>query len=186
MFQDIENWRRNVTKYKHKVPYSVGATSALVGIVMGSKSDLPTMEHACVVLENLGIPFEVLVVSAHRTPRRMFDYAEDARGRGLKVIIAGAGGAAHLPGMISGSTPLPVHGVPVQSKALNGLDSLLSIVQMPKGVPTATFSIGDAGAVNAALQAVRVLALFDKCLSDRLDAYIADQTKSVPFDPFDE
>lgn len=162
-----------------------GVTQALVGIYMGSNSDWPTMKKACEVLGELGVLWERRILSAHRTPDRMFDYAKMAKARGLKVIIAGAGGAAHLPGMLAGSTTLPVHGVPILSNALRGLDSLLSIVQMPKGVPTATFSIGEAGAVNAALQAVRVLALSDETLNERLEAYIAKQTASVPDKPFD-
>ncbi|KKB74170.1 MULTISPECIES: 5-(carboxyamino)imidazole ribonucleotide mutase [Bacillus] len=134
----------------------------LAGVIMGSTSDWETMKHACGILEELKIPFEKKVVSAHRTPDLMFDYAETARERGLKVIIAGAGGAAHLPGMVASKTTLPVIGVPVQSKALNGLDSLLSIVQMPGGVPVATVAIGKAGAVNAGLLAAQILSAFDE------------------------
>ncbi|MCY8540212.1 5-(carboxyamino)imidazole ribonucleotide mutase [Bacillus haynesii] len=141
----------------------------LLGVIMGSTSDWETMKHACGILDELGIPFEKKVVSAHRTPDLMFEYAETARERGLKVIIAGAGGAAHLPGMVAAKTTLPVIGVPVQSKALNGLDSLLSIVQMPGGVPVATVAIGKAGAVNAGLLAAQILSAFDKVLAERLD-----------------
>ena len=141
----------------------------LLGVIMGSTSDWETMKHACGILDELGIPYEKKVVSAHRTPDLMFEYAETARERGLKVIIAGAGGAAHLPGMVAAKTTLPVIGVPVQSKALNGLDSLLSIVQMPGGVPVATVAIGKAGAVNAGLLAAQILSAFDKELAERLD-----------------
>ncbi|MCY7755025.1 5-(carboxyamino)imidazole ribonucleotide mutase [Bacillus haynesii] len=141
----------------------------LLGVIMGSTSDWETMKHACGILDELGIPFEKKVVSAHRTPDLMFEYAETARERGLKGIIAGAGGAAHLPGMVAAKTTLPVIGVPVQSKALNGLDSLLSIVQMPGGVPVATVAIGKAGAVNAGLLAAQILSAFDKELAERLD-----------------
>lgn len=140
----------------------------LVGVIMGSTSDWETMRHACDVLEELGIMYEKKVVSAHRTPDLMFDYAEGARKRGLKVIIAGAGGAAHLPGMVAAKTTLPVIGVPVQSKALNGLDSLLSIVQMPGGVPVATTAIGKAGATNAGLLAAEILGAYDEEIAGRL------------------
>ncbi|MED3624944.1 5-(carboxyamino)imidazole ribonucleotide mutase [Neobacillus thermocopriae] len=142
----------------------------LVGVIMGSKSDWDTMKHACDILEQLEIPYEKQVVSAHRTPDLMFTYAEEARGRGIKVIIAGAGGAAHLPGMVAAKTTLPVIGVPVQSKALNGLDSLLSIVQMPGGVPVATVAIGKAGAINAGLLAAQILAVEDVELAGKLEA----------------
>lgn len=142
----------------------------LVGIIMGSTSDWETMKHACEVLDELQVPYEKQVVSAHRTPDYMFTYAEDARNRGLKVIVAGAGGAAHLPGMVAAKTTLPVIGVPVQSKALNGMDSLLSIVQMPGGVPVATVAIGKAGAVNAGLLAAQILSISDTLLAERLDA----------------
>lgn len=141
----------------------------VVGVVMGSTSDWETMKHACDVLDELAIPYEKKVVSAHRTPDYMFEYAETARDRGLKVIIAGAGGAAHLPGMIAAKTTLPVIGVPVQSKALNGLDSLLSIVQMPGGVPVATVAIGKAGAVNAGLLAAEMLGAFDDTIYNALE-----------------
>lgn len=143
----------------------------LVGIVMGSASDHETLAKAEEVLRELGVPYEVSVVSAHRTPEEMYAYARSAAGRGLKLIIAGAGGAAHLPGMVSALTTLPVLGVPVQSRALSGLDSLLSIVQMPAGVPTATFAIGPAGATNAALFAVKVLALSDPALAEKVAAH---------------
>lgn len=141
----------------------------LVGIIMGSTSDWETMKHACDILDELNVPYEKKVVSAHRTPDLMFEYAETARGRGIKVIIAGAGGAAHLPGMTAAKTTLPVIGVPVQSKALNGMDSLLSIVQMPGGVPVATTAIGKAGAVNAGLLAAQILSAFDENLAHKLE-----------------
>ncbi|NTU27321.1 5-(carboxyamino)imidazole ribonucleotide mutase [Bacillus tequilensis] len=141
----------------------------LVGIIMGSTSDWETMKNACDVLDELNVPYEKKVVSAHRTPDLMFEYAETARERGIKVMIAGAGGAAHLPGMTAAKTTLPVIGVPVQSKALNGLDSLLSIVQMPGGVPVATTAIGKAGAVNAGLLAAQILSAFDEELARKLD-----------------
>ena len=142
----------------------------LVGVIMGSKSDWETMKHACEVLDQFEVAYEKKVVSAHRTPDLMFSYAKEARERGLKVIIAGAGGAAHLPGMVAANTILPVIGVPVQSQALNGLDSLLSIVQMPGGVPVATVAIGKAGAVNAGLLAAQILATEDLALADKLEA----------------
>lgn len=151
----------------------------VVGIVMGSNSDWPTMQAAAKVLKDFGVPFEARVVSAHRTPDLMFEYAEQARARGLRAIIAGAGGAAHLPGMIAAKTTVPVLGVPVQSKALSGQDSLLSIVQMPKGIPVATFAIGEAGAANAGLFAVALLAGTDAALAERLEAFRAEQTASV-------
>ncbi|MBN8194623.1 5-(carboxyamino)imidazole ribonucleotide mutase [Bacillus sp. NTK074B] len=141
----------------------------MISVIMGSTSDWETMKHACEVLEELEIPFEKQVVSAHRTPDYMFEFAEGARARGVKVIIAGAGGAAHLPGMVAAKTTLPVIGVPVQSKALNGMDSLLSIVQMPGGVPVATVAIGKAGATNAGLLAAQIISIEDKELVIRLD-----------------
>ncbi|UAL47785.1 5-(carboxyamino)imidazole ribonucleotide mutase [Sutcliffiella horikoshii] len=144
--------------------------NALVGVIMGSTSDWETMKHACDMLDELHIPYEKKVVSAHRTPDLMFTYAEQARERGLKVIIAGAGGAAHLPGMVAAKTTLPVIGVPVQSKALNGLDSLLSIVQMPGGVPVATVAIGKAGATNAGLLAAQMIGAYDSNTAERLQA----------------
>ncbi len=151
----------------------------VVGIIMGSNSDWPTMQAAAKILEEFGVPFEARVVSAHRTPDLMFEYAEAARGRGLKAIIAGAGGAAHLPGMVAAKTTLPVLGVPVQSKALSGQDSLLSIVQMPKGIPVATFAIGEAGAANAGLFAVALLANEDSALAGKLADFRARQTQTV-------
>lgn len=150
-----------------------------VGIIMGSTSDWETMQHAANTLGELGVACETRIVSAHRTPKRLVTYAEGARGRGLKVIIAGAGGAAHLPGMIAAMTPLPVLGVPIESKALKGLDSLLSIVQMPAGVPVGTLAIGKAGAVNAALLATAMLATGDAALAERLDRWREAQTDSV-------
>lgn len=150
-----------------------------VGIIMGSNSDWPTMQAAAHVLEEFGVAYEARVVSAHRTPDLMFEYAETARDRGLKAIIAGAGGAAHLPGMVAAKTTLPVLGVPVQSRALSGQDSLLSIVQMPKGVPVATFAIGEAGAANAALFAVALLANEDVELAGKLAAFRQKQTETV-------
>ncbi|WP_107838115.1 5-(carboxyamino)imidazole ribonucleotide mutase [Metasolibacillus meyeri] len=143
--------------------------SPKIGVIMGSSSDWETMKHACDILDELQVPYEKQVVSAHRTPDLMFEYAEAARGRGIQVIIAGAGGAAHLPGMVAAKTTLPVIGVPVQSKALNGLDSLLSIVQMPGGVPVATVAIGKAGATNAGLLAAQILSTTDVALAERLD-----------------
>ena len=154
-------------------------TTPLVGIVMGSDSDWEVMQHASRRLQELGVAHESRVVSAHRTPDLLFRYAEEARGRGLRCIIAGAGGAAHLPGMLAAKTPLPVLGVPVTSAQLQGLDSLLSIVQMPAGVPVATFAIGAAGAHNAGLYAVAILALADATLAERLDAFRAAQTERV-------
>ncbi|MDH2063584.1 5-(carboxyamino)imidazole ribonucleotide mutase [Stenotrophomonas maltophilia] len=151
----------------------------LVGIVMGSRSDWETMQHAAQKLEALGVPFEVKVVSAHRTPDVLFSYAEQAGPRGLRAIIAGAGGAAHLPGMIAAKTAVPVLGVPVQSKALNGMDSLLSIVQMPAGIPVATFAIGNAGASNAALFAAAMLVSDQPAIGQALDAFRARQTEDV-------
>ena len=155
----------------------------LVGIIMGSTSDWDTMAHAADVLTKLGVPHETKVVSAHRTPQRLVDYATSAVGRGLKVVIAGAGGAAHLPGMVASMTRLPVLGVPVESKALKGMDSLLSIVQMPGGVPVGTLAIGKAGAINAGLLAASILATQDDALAQRLDAWRAAQTDGVAIDP---
>lgn len=156
---------------------------ALVGLIMGSRSDWETMRHAATVLDELAIPHEAAVVSAHRTPARLYQYATGAEGRGLQVLIAGAGGAAHLPGMAAAMTPLPVLGVPVESHALKGMDSLLSIVQMPAGVPVGTLAIGRAGAVNAALLAAAILALSDGALAARLAAWRAAQTEAVPATP---
>ncbi len=152
---------------------------AAVGIIMGSRSDWPTMEAAANILEEFGVGYEVEVVSAHRTPDKMMRYAEGARERGLKIIIAGAGGAAHLPGMVAAKTTLPVLGVPVKSRALKGLDSLLSVAQMPAGVPVATFAIGEAGAKNAGLFAVSVLGLENEGLTQRLDKFRSAQTRTV-------
>lgn len=158
-------------------------TPPLVGVIMGSRSDWDTMKHAAEVLEQFGVPFESRVVSAHRTPDLMRDYAHEAEARGLQVIIAGAGGAAHLPGMVAAQTLVPVVGVPVQSRALNGLDSLLSIVQMPGGVPVATMAIGVAGARNAGLFAVAMLAVTRPDLRARLRAFRADQEQRVRTEP---
>ena len=155
----------------------------LVGIVMGSGSDWETMRHAADTLAALDVPFETRVVSAHRTPRRLYDYASAVRDRGLKVIIAGAGGAAHLPGMTASLTPLPVFGVPIETKALKGMDSLLSIVQMPGGVPVGTLAIGKAGAINAALLAAAVLALDDGTIAAALDRWRDEQTANVSETP---
>jgi 5-(carboxyamino)imidazole ribonucleotide mutase len=158
-------------------------TSPLVGLIMGSQSDWSTLRAAAATLEALAIPFEAKIVSAHRTPDRMAAYAKSAEKRGIKVVIAGAGGAAHLPGMTAAMTALPVLGVPVQSKALSGLDSLLSIVQMPGGVPVATFAIGESGAKNAALHAAAILALSDPALAARLAQWRKAQTDSVAETP---
>ena len=155
----------------------------VVGVIMGSQSDWPVMKKACELLDELGVAFEARIVSAHRTPERLFEYARAAKGRGLKVVIAGAGGAAHLPGMAASMTPLPVLGVPVQSRALNGIDSLLSIAQMPKGVPVGTLAIGEAGAANAGLLAASIIALEDESVADKLDAFRASQTAAVQETP---
>ena len=151
----------------------------VVGVIMGSQSDWPVMKIACDLLDRFGIPYEARIVSAHRTPKRLTEYAESARARGLKVIIAGAGGAAHLPGMAAAMTPLPVLGVPIKSRTLNGVDSLLSIAQMPRGVPVGTLAIGDAGAANAALLTASILALNDAGIAEKLDAYRTQQTADV-------
>lgn len=161
-------------------------SNPVIGIVMGSQSDWPTMKVAADVLDDLGVTYETKIISAHRTPDRMFDYAETAADRGLKAVIAGAGGAAHLPGMLAAKTRVPVLGVPVQSAALSGLDSLLSIVQMPKGVPVATFAIGKAGAGNAGLFAAAMLAVEDPDLAQRLDAWRTAQTDSIAEVPLDD
>ncbi len=158
-------------------------TAPAVGIIMGSQSDWETMGEAAATLDALGVAHETRIVSAHRTPERLYAYAREARDRGLKVIIAGAGGAAHLPGMVAAMTPLPVFGVPIQSKTMSGLDSLLSIVQMPGGVPVGTLAIGKAGAINAALLAAAVLALTDAEIATALDAWRAAQTAAVGDDP---
>ena len=157
-----------------------------VGIIMGSQSDWPTMKEAADILDDLGVAYEAKIVSAHRTPDRLWDYGKTAAGRGLKVIIAGAGGAAHLPGMMASKTRLPVIGVPVQTKALSGVDSLYSIVQMPKGYPVATMAIGAAGAANAGLMAAAILAVSDAGLARRLDAWRAALSASIPDTPEDD
>jgi len=159
--------------------------SALVALVMGSQSDWATMRHAAETLDRLAVPYLARIVSAHRTPERLFDFARGAKMAGHRVIIAGAGGAAHLPGMVAALTPLPVLGVPVASAALNGQDSLFSIVQMPAGVPVGTLAIGRAGAVNAALLAAAILALGDEALGGRLEAFRAEQSAAVPDSPAD-
>ena len=164
----------------------ITASPPLVGIIMGSKSDWETLRHAAEMLDQLQVPYEKRIVSAHRTPDLLFEYASSAESRGLKVIIAGAGGAAHLPGMCAAKTALPVLGVPVESKALKGLDSLLSIVQMPPGVPVGTLAIGKSGAINAALLAASVLALSDAALGQRLEAWRKKQTDAVANHPKDE
>jgi 5-(carboxyamino)imidazole ribonucleotide mutase len=158
----------------------------VVGVIMGSQSDWPTMRHAADILEQLGIAHECKIVSAHRTPKRMVEYAENARGRGIQVIIAGAGGAAHLPGMVASMTPLPVLGVPVESKALSGWDSLLSIVQMPGGIPVGTLAIGKAGATNAGLLAAQIVALGNPELANAVEAMRAARTASVADAPVDD
>lgn len=157
-----------------------------VGIIMGSQSDWPTMKHAADVLDEMGIAYETKIVSAHRTPDRLWSYGKAAAERGLKVIIAGAGGAAHLPGMMASKTRIPVVGVPVQTKALSGVDSLYSIVQMPKGFPVATMAIGAAGAANAGLMAAGILAINDAALAERLDAWRDALSASIPDEPKDE
>ena len=157
----------------------MAASSPPVAIIMGSQSDWATMRHAAEALDALAIPYDARIVSAHRTPERLFDFAKGAKAEGFKVVIAGAGGAAHLPGMTASLTPLPVFGVPVESKALSGQDSLLSIVQMPAGIPVGTLAIGRAGAVNAALLAAAVLALSDEALAERLDAWRARQSAAI-------
>jgi 5-(carboxyamino)imidazole ribonucleotide mutase len=159
---------------------------AKVAIIMGSQSDWPTMRHAAEILDALAVPCEARIVSAHRTPERMYDFAKSAKDAGFAVIIAGAGGAAHLPGMVASLTTLPVLGVPVQSKALSGQDSLLSIVQMPAGVPVGTLAIGNAGATNAGLMAASILALHDDALAERLGAWRADRTAAVAETPSDK
>ncbi|MBU1346366.1 MAG: 5-(carboxyamino)imidazole ribonucleotide mutase [Alphaproteobacteria bacterium] len=157
----------------------MATTTPPVAIIMGSRSDWPTMKHAADMLDRLGVAWDARVVSAHRTPQRLYDFANGAKAAGFKVVIAGAGGAAHLPGMAASMTPLPVLGVPVQSKALKGLDSLLSIVQMPGGVPVATLAIGEAGAKNAGILAAQILALSDETLAGRLDAFRDAQAEAV-------
>jgi len=157
-----------------------------VGIIMGSQSDWPTMKEAADILDVLGVAYETRIVSAHRTPDRLWEYGKGAAGRGLKVIVAGAGGAAHLPGMMASKTRLPVIGVPVQSRALSGLDSLYSIVQMPRGFPVATMAIGASGAFNAGLMAAGILALSDPALAERLERWRDDLSASIPEAPSDE
>ena len=157
--------------------------SALVGVIMGSKSDWPTMKNATEILEELGVSYEVKVVSAHRTPDLMFEYAETAEARGLKVIIAGAGGSAHLPGMVASKTVVPVLGVPVQSKALSGQDSLLSIVQMPGGIPVGTLAIGNSGAKNAGILAAQIIGNHDQTVRDKVCKFRSDQTQNVLNNP---
>jgi 5-(carboxyamino)imidazole ribonucleotide mutase len=164
----------------------MSGADTLVGIIMGSQSDWPTMRHAAEILDQLGISYETRIVSAHRTPQRLFDYGRSARARGLKVIIAGAGGAAHLPGMIASLTTLPVFGVPVESHALKGLDSLLSIVQMPGGVPVGTLAIGASGAKNAGLLAAAVVGLQDEQVASRLEAHRQAQTEAVAEEPVED
>ncbi len=164
----------------------MGEQSPKVGIIMGSQSDWETMKNASDTLDALGVPFETRIVSAHRTPKRLYEYAETAKDRGLQVIIAGAGGAAHLPGMAAAMTTLPVFGVPVESKALKGMDSLLSIAQMPGGVPVGTLAIGKAGAINAALLAASVVALQDDAVDAALTAWRARQTDAVALEPTDD
>ncbi|WP_135077190.1 5-(carboxyamino)imidazole ribonucleotide mutase [Terasakiella sp. SH-1] len=157
-----------------------------VGIIMGSQSDWPTMKLAADMLEEMGVSYEKRIVSAHRTPQRLYDYATNAKARGIQVIIAGAGGAAHLPGMAAAMTPLPVLGVPVKSRALNGIDSLYSIAQMPGGVPVGTLAIGDAGAKNAGIMAASIIALQDEGVAAKLDDFRARQTASVAEEPVDQ
>jgi 5-(carboxyamino)imidazole ribonucleotide mutase len=161
-------------------------SNPLVAIIMGSQSDWPTMRRAAEVLDELGVPYEARIVSAHRTPERLYAFARGAKAEGFKVIVAGAGGAAHLPGMTAAMTPLPVLGVPVRSSALSGQDSLLSIVQMPAGIPVGTLAIGEAGAVNAGLMAVAILALSDPALAQRLEAWRAARTAAVAEHPKDD
>ncbi len=161
----------------------INSDAPLVGVVMGSQSDMPTMQHSSEILEILGIRHEVKIVSAHRTPKRLYEYAETAKNRGLQVIISGAGGAAHLPGMLASLTILPVLGVPIQTKALNGMDSLLSIVQMPSGIPVGTTAIGNAGAANAAILAASILALSDDVIADNLTKWRENQTNAVEDKP---
>lgn len=161
-------------------------SQAPIGIIMGSQSDWPTMKHAADVLDELGLAYETRIVSAHRTPDRLWEYGKTAVDRGLKVIIAGAGGAAHLPGMMASKTRVPVIGVPVQTRALSGVDSLYSILQMPRGYPVATMAIGEAGAKNAGLMAAGILAVHDTALGDRLDAWREALSASIPEVPVDE
>jgi 5-(carboxyamino)imidazole ribonucleotide mutase len=173
------------TVYKRRMKTKKPSKAAIVGIIMGSQSDWGTMKHAASILDELGVGYEAKIVSAHRTPKRLYEYAGNAAKRGLKVIIAGAGGAAHLPGMTASLTPLPVLGVPVQSKAMDGMDSLLSIVQMPKGIPVGTLAVGEHGAANAALLAAAILALENAALAKKLAAWRDAQTKNVALEPKD-
>jgi 5-(carboxyamino)imidazole ribonucleotide mutase len=173
------------TVYKRRMKAKKPSKATIVGIIMGSQSDWGTMKHAASILDELGVGYEAKIVSAHRTPKRLYDYAGNAAKRGLKVIIAGAGGAAHLPGMTASLTPLPVLGVPVQSKAMDGMDSLLSIVQMPKGIPVGTLTVGEHGAANAALLAAAILALENAALAKKLAAWRDAQTKNVALEPKD-
>lgn len=161
-------------------------TNIKVGLIMGSQSDWPTMKEAALLLDDLGVPYEARIVSAHRTPDRLWDYGREAAGRGLQVIIAGAGGAAHLPGMMASKTRVPVIGVPIQTRALSGVDSLYSILQMPRGYPVATMAIGAAGAANAALLAAGILALHDPALAERLDKWRQALSDSIPQEPSDD
>jgi len=158
----------------------MSAKAAPVAIIMGSRSDWPVLKHAAQMLESLGVAYEAKVVSAHRTPERMFSFAKGAKAAGVKVIIAAAGGAAHLPGMTASLTDLPVLGVPIETKALKGMDSLLSIVQMPAGIPVGTLAIGEAGAKNAGILAAKILAISDPAVAERIAAFSAQQTKSIP------
>jgi 5-(carboxyamino)imidazole ribonucleotide mutase len=158
-------------------------TQITVSIIMGSKSDLPTMQNACNILDEFGVSYEVKIVSAHRTPKRLYEFCESAQKNGIKIIIAGAGGAAHLPGMVAAMTPLPVLGVPIESKVLKGLDSLLSIAQMPAGIPVGCLAVGEAGAKNSALLAIAILALSDKKLAKKLQDFRQKQTESVKEKP---
>ena len=168
------------------MPKTAASGARPVAIIMGSQSDWATMRHAAETLDALGVAHDPLIVSAHRTPDRLYDFAKSAKSKGYKIIIAGAGGAAHLPGMTASMTPLPVLGVPIESQALKGMDSLLSIVQMPGGIPVGTLAIGKPGAINAALLAAAVLALNDPALADRLDAYRARQTAAIAERPRDD
>ncbi|WP_417722813.1 5-(carboxyamino)imidazole ribonucleotide mutase [Salipiger sp.] len=170
-------------RVRHRTKGTHVAETVKVGIIMGSQSDWPTMEEAARMLDELSVPYEVRIVSAHRTPDRLWSYGKEAAGRGLQVIIAGAGGAAHLPGMMASKTRIPVIGVPVQTRALSGVDSLYSILQMPRGFPVGTMAIGGAGAANAGLMAAAILALQDTALADRLDAWRAALSASIPEEP---
>lgn len=186
-FPIIRRFRRTPLKEGNATAVSQETSAApLVGVIMGSQSDWATMAHAVETLKALGVPCEARIVSAHRTPDRLVDYAKSAKSRGLKVIVAGAGGAAHLPGMTASMTPLPVFGVPIESHALKGMDSLLSIVQMPGGVPVGTLAIGKAGAINAALLAASVVALWDDGVAAALDDWRARQTAAVAVEPVDQ